>query len=457
MNTIDERSIVYRRSNRTMKSFIGPTLGNDRTPILFALDSDESFVTKSQDEWTSHERAEDTKYVRENSCFTLSVLILTKPSDGIIIDERFKNKQLLLNWLIRVHRCIGFNNTSHIFFAKPKTFARLASQRVHQDDYPIVSIIGYSSLLGESFSIEPLYSIARKLNAKTSLPRLAQTYGFPIPASAVLPMKRITSDELKKFGFPDHTIYVKSDGLGGGSNVCKIASPQDVSKAHNLFPSEDLVLVQQAIGDGAIETITTFLIYPHRVMWINTRAKLVYKNIWYGNVYLPDLAPSPQQMISLLAAAEAVRASGYHSSYGLLVGFDAFLQPDNATIIEMNARWLGSTPSEQVLYRLGLLDKVLAVGIFDTVVAVELEVYKQFCEEHLFQRDTKEVFQLIPLSFSAYNSRKGESLVHFLVIGDFRFFAAEIKKRLPRSFPLLQNTLDIYTRVIDTIEKIKGR
>lgn len=422
---------------------VGPTLGNSKEPILYCLDSDESSAIEPESHFSTHSKAADNEYVQNNVAFTLSVLPTTQPHDRIILDHKFKTMIPLLEWYQQIYRALSFNPTKHIEFAPSKNFAPLAKMIAGGKNITTLSTIGFSYLQEQIFPSQGMLDISRKLNAKTSLPGLSSTYGFPIPPTKVLTFHELSMQSLQSLEFPQKAVYLKINGLGGGYHVKKIHTEKEL-KAFITTHQEKApdVAAQQELPSDFIEREHIFLIYPEEVKYVYSSVQLTAESSWYGNLFEPEFVLHPSQKTALEKAAHAVRREGYAHPKGFLVGFDSLMNDREIAIIEVNARWLGSFPIYRLLTKLGLPRNALIFSSYDYLLEGDISTYQMFSEKHLFSPDIDRSFSFIPLSFSPYLTQQ-KQVICFVVVGELDAFYQEVKNTFsPGSFELLSHSME---------------
>lgn len=425
--------------------FIGPTLGPSHKPVIYSLDSDESSMIAQEQQLTEREKAFDKEYVENNTAYTLSMLSYTKPSDYIILDKNFQNRSELVPWTQKMFAELGIETAEHIQYAEPKKFPELAKKLAAEHSIDTIATIGYSYVLNSYFPVEKYLEISKIINSKTELLGLSEKYKFSIPYSVVTTLSELQQHVPEQFNFPEQALYIKLNGLGGGNNVIRVGTHQELKEALKTLPLDIDVLVQQEVKATCTHGIATYIIYPDRFELTCVRTKMTTGSTWYGNIFSPEIHLSQAQISSLDNAARAVQELGYAAEYGLLVGFDMFFDEKDIFINEINGRYLGSTPSEMLMKRLGILNQRVAVSSFDYVAEDEIEAYMKFVETHLYKKGDTQGYSMIPMSFAAYPSAEGQRIVFFVVLGDFETFAKDVKAVFSdKSFVMLDNSLQVY-------------
>lgn len=430
------------------KYFVGPTLGKAGEPLLYCLDSDESGMICPEDQFTEHAKAADEEYVRNNSAFILAALATTKKDDNFILDGEFKNVPHLLRWQISIYKKLGLQPTQNIHFAPVKTFATLAKTLAQKEKIKTISTIGYSFLMQKFFPIDPILKVSKTVNAKTSLLPLSQKYHFSIPKSVLCKLSELTVAKLKILDFPAKPVYLKIDGLGGGYNVKKITSNDELKHFLGIHKNNSAkVLAQQGVSSDFIETEHIFIIYPTHTKYLYSSTQITKDSAWYGNIFLRNPTLTTTQYTALLNATKALQNEGYAHEKGLLVGFDSLANAKEMYILEINARWLGSLPVERLLRKLGLLNKQTIFSSFDYVTEHDFVKYMEFAENYLYNKLKQTDFSFIPLAFSAYLV-DSTRVVYFVVTGDIKAFAKTLRSIFSKdSFTMLNNSLEFIAHV----------
>lgn len=429
--------------------FVGPTLGDPEEPLLYCLDSDESTMVCPEDQLTEQAKISDEEYVRNNSAFILAALATTKEDDHFILDAEFKNVTHLFQWQVSIYQKLGLTPTPNVYFVSVKNFASFANTLLQKEQLSTVSTIGYSFLMRNAFPIDSMLKVSKKINAKTSLLSLSQKYQFSIPKSILLSLSELKSDKLKALDFPAKPAYLKMDGLGGGYNVKKISSIEELKQFLDNSSNKSLmVLAQQGVPSGFIETEHIFIIYPTQIKHLYSSIQITKNSSWYGNVFLRNPTLTVAQNAALLNASKALQSEGYAHEKGLLVGFDSLANANEMYILEINARWLGSLPVERLLRKLNLLNNQVIFSSFDYIAEQDFVSYMKFSENYLYNNLKQFPFSFIPLSFSAYLVDLTR-VVYFVVIGDVVAFAKTVRSTFSKdSFTMLDNSLEYMSHIL---------
>ena len=433
---------------------VGPTLGNGREPILYCLDSDESSTLEPESSLSPHAKSADEDYIKSNVAFTLSVLPTTQPHDLLILDHTFTTMIPFLQWHQKIYRQLGLNPTHQLHFAPSKKFAPLAQKLATQAHLSTLSTIGFSYLQEQTFPNPEMLEISKKMNAKTSLPELAKMYGFPIPPAKILPWHELSLPSLHSLGFPRQPVYLKIDGLGGGYNVKKICTEQDLTAFMTTHQKKSpLIAAQQELPRDDIEREHIFTLYPDTVEYLYSSIQLTTASSWYGNLFEPNFSLHPSQRDSLEKAAHALRKEGYSHPKGFLAGFDSLMNDRELSIIEINARWLGSLPIYRLLKKLQIPSNRHIFFSYDDLFEEEISLYQAFAEKHLLTPHNIEPFSWIPVSFSPYLTEH-KHIICFIVIGKLEAFQQEVRSIFsPHSF----QRLDLSMEQIDSLGSQKSR
>lgn len=416
----------------------GPFLKRNNKKVLYALEADELTMFVPRGELSDEDRNIEPDYVREMSSFGLSIFPSTDPEDGLILNSEYKNYLPWIDWLRTVHTNLGLNPTDKVYFSKPGSFYEDAKNIVEDlDSYEIVSSTSFSYDLSSYFDISSYLQISQTVNRKTELVRLSKLYGFSIPYS-----QEINSpEELVSLHGVKYPIFLKQDGLGGGAKVFKITNPTEINESK--VPNEKSI-VQTALPESSVEVTTTFLSqYPIPVK-MNHRIALVDSGYTYGSIYHPDFKLDMAQENNLAAASQGIAKEGYISESPLIVGLDSFLLGRDLTIIEVNARWLASTPQNLLLNKLGVLGGGIFTPITDRVAEDEVNMFMHFCEENLYPNNGSP-FAIIPVSFSAYLEADNTRMYSYIVAGSLDSFCQAIRYRFSsRTLPLMSKVVNIY-------------
>lgn len=437
-----------------MSIFFGPTKPlYDRT-MLYALDAEESSMLQPYSALTSSARTEDAQYIRDNSVYTCSVLPSTQPEDVFILDSVYKTQPHLVQWLREVYVRLGVQFSKHVEYASPLRFATKSVELCKErPDLQTVASICYSYNSQAAFPDKQHLTASARVNAKTTLAQLATQYGFTIPRSILTTVAEAAAVYDNELAADQKSVYVKIDGLGGGSNVVRAASRAEVAAIAERYLGTTPCILQRAIDDTHFETIHIYHVSNTAITYDGSRAKMTHDGAWYGNVFDPRIRLNAKQRATLDAAARAIQQEGYAASEPLLVGFDAFMDSEEVLITECNARWLGSTPPEYMLRRLGVYDAVRAVSTIDSVTEHEFPKFMDWVQNHLFNPRNKTVlpYAVLPLGISGYVDNGGR-LVSLIIVGDLHECISALRKTFSdQSFPLMENSNRIYDHVMSKI------
>jgi hypothetical protein len=427
---------------------IGPIVGRDDNPIVYALDSDETYMQKKEDELTDHDKKVNASYVRDNTAFITAIIPSTKPEDIFLLHSEYETQMSFIEWHIDQFRKMGLNPTSNFRFAPAKQVAHYAKDIAQQNNIEIISTISYSYLLVADYDIKDKLEASIRVNSKKTLATIAETYDVSVPKTIAFSKRSITQSDLDSINFSDKGGYIKFDGLGGGNNIIKALTCEDLEKILKdpKWPNEGII--QEVIDDSFIEAASIFKISDFATEYVQTRVSMIMDGVWYGNIFLPKLPISDGQKREMYKIADVVKEIGYTARYDLHACFDGFIKRDEIYFTEINARYVGSNPPGLVLDRLGIMQTHQAVSSFDYIHEDEIEKYKTFCEEYLFIEGKEKLFNIIPLGFSAHTEENNTRLVYYVVIGDFEAFVASVKGVFSeKSFVTAENSLRVYKNV----------
>ena len=438
-----------------MSVIIGPIRPLPSKPMLYALDAEESSMQEPEEELSKEGQAIDEAYIRENSIFAFSMLPSTKPEDFLILDEVYEHQPELLAWFRSVYDKLNVHMTDQVQYATPKHFKRKVVRILaDHSELDVVSTVCYSYNSQDLFPDNTHLLASRHVNAKTALGELSEKYHFSIPKTVLTSVAEAPARFKQEFSNQGQSVYAKVDGLGGGSNVSFVASADIMAGALQNYAPDQACILQEAIGDTYFETIHVYSIANDSIQYDSSRAKMTKDKQWYGNIFDPKIVLTEHQRAMLDAAAYAVQQEGYAAEEPLLVGFDAFMDDTTILITECNARWLGSTPSEYALRRLGIYDSVTATSTIDEVTEDELAAYMSWVEANLFEpgSELERPFALLPLGFSGYVVQ-GKRAVGLIVIGDLRACHADIRQKFSSgSFGLMDNSVAMYGHVTSKLQ-----
>ena len=441
-------------SDLDLNIHVGPIFGQVTQPVLYALDSDESYMQRPKKNWTKRDIEVDEMYAKNNTAFIFSLICTTKPSDCFILPSEFQDikENELLKWHLAMYKKIGLTPTSNFVFSDLKEFARKAGILVRESKYPAVVTTCYSHLTSETFSIPEQLNASKHVNAKEFLLEQAEKLGLSVPKSLIIHSELdIQPDRVATIDFPEHPAFFKASGLGGGNNVVEVTKIDEIFKLVDSGLYDPPYILQKKIDPTYDEIIISCLIFPDRVQLTSNRYKMTDQNIWYGNIFDPKLRIDSSVEKQAVSLAGEARKLGYSDQFGLYFGVDAFHHSTTniAVLTEVNARYLGSTPVELFLSKLALLGNTLVVSMFDYVSESELARYQEFTEKHLYKPNVDNNFSLIPLSFSAFQETDGSRLVYYLILGDIEFFTTVVNQEFSKdSFVMARKAVEKYSHIL---------
>ncbi|MFB9905559.1 hypothetical protein [Allokutzneria oryzae] len=431
---------------------VGPIAPMPGRTTLYALDAEESSVTEPEEKFSDRTVRIDGEYTRSNSAYAISVLPATEKDDIFILDEAYRSQTWLIDWLRKVYRVLGIEFAERIHFATPKNFAATSVPLLEQDSaVAAVSTICYSYNLCKTFPVEQHTRTSGYLNAKTSFPDLAKKYSFDIPKSVVTAVRHLRAVAVSEFGFPTVPVYVKMDGLGGGYNVARVVNDRDLDLVLDSYAADQHCVIQEAVDSSYFETIHLYTLADSGIEYQGSRVKITTDGQWYGNIFLPELRLTERQRRTADAAAYAAWHGGYRAREPLLIGLDGFMNGDELLITEFNARWLGSSPAEYIMKRLGIYNKVAALSVFDYVAEGEVQLFMDWVEKNLYRSGEQPArdFMLLPMGIGGYPEENSSRLVNFIIFGDAHACEKDVRKTFSDdSFTLLNNSVSTLDDVL---------
>lgn len=424
---------------------VGPIAPLVDKAMIYALDAEESSMIQPVEKLTDHAVRLDEEYTRSNCTYSMSVLPATQSKDTFILDDVYRSQPELVDWLRQMYRHVGIEFSNRIQFAKPKQFAPLVAELLREDsEISAVSTICYSYNLGKTFPCMRQVATSRYLNAKTSLPGLSERYSFSIPETTVSTIAQVREVAEREFNFPHVPVYVKMDGLGGGYNVKKLSNNEDVERKLSEYDPSERCIVQSAVESSYFETIHLYALADSSIEYLGSRIKITAAGQWYGNIFLPNLALNDHQRRTVDAAAHGAWEEGYRGPEPLLIGFDAFINDTELLITEFNARWLGSSPAEYIMRRLGIYNKTAAVSMFDYIAENELSRFTTWIEKNIYRPELKprQEFSILPMGVCGYRDAGSSRLANFIILGDAHACERDVRRIFSTaSFKLLRNSI----------------
>ncbi|HSX33329.1 MAG TPA: amino acid adenylation domain-containing protein [Candidatus Saccharimonadales bacterium] len=433
---------------------VGPVTPFIDGPIIYALDSEESSMLGPESDLSPSDIEEDDAYIRENSLYTLSILLTSRPEDYYILDTIYESQAYLIDWLRKLYAPLGVGMSEHVLFAEPKHYAETAKQVLESESgVRAITTICYSYNLAQTFPDSTHLEASRYVNAKTALPLLGQKYNLSVPHTIITTVAQVVEKCKTDFDLDHSSVFAKLDGLGGGFGVFHIQNLDEAEALQQNYPHELRCILQQAVDDSYVETSHLYTIDEAAAKYECSRVKLTANHARYGNIFIPNWQLAPAQQHALDMAAQAVQKEGYRAAKPLLLGMDAFMNGDELLLTEYNARWSGSSAPEFILRRLGLRQKVMSIGVIDTIREDELKTCMQWLEAHMYNPETAEnaPFSVLPLGFSGY-VEEGTRLISYIVIGDFHAFKQAARETLNEaSLPLLDRTAELFDTIMNKL------
>lgn len=381
--------------------------------------------------------------------YAMSVIPMARPFDTVVLDERFLDFSSFFDAHIQLYNRTGLPICKNIFFAKTDDLYATAMKKSRDDG--IVSSVCFSYELHRHFPIENEISISKKANSKEHFVKLSEEYGFSTPKTFVFSKKEIADRRFSFSGnFADDTFFVKSDGLGGGYNVKKVHSPEELSSFVEGYGEDRKFILQEIIDASSFdEYAIDFIVKEKSYEPFNLRKKLVYNNQWFGNVYLEDASLTPSQEENLNKCMQSLQDLGYRSKWGNVCSIDFFQNAEKQYITEANGRWSGGFPIAALLKRMNLEGKARVVSFIDKISQEEQKKYIDFVSKYLVstEDDFENIdFKLLSISFCPA-AQDGSLYVWLLVFGNYQNFWKLTREIFSReSFetaPIVASTLAI--------------
>ena len=126
------------------------------------------------------------------------------------------------------------------------------------------------------------------------------------------------------------------------------------------------------------------------------------------------------------------RDQGHVAAEGVNCGVDYFIDGDDVTVTEINARWTGGLFPAEFLRRLAIAQP--AVAFFDVIPFDAMAALQQFQRQHLYQPGSPRDFAYVPMGFTPFRLPvEGVDcfFVWQVVVGDFGQFVAACDGAMP--------------------------
>jgi hypothetical protein len=403
---------------------IGPFHQDSNRAYLYCMIGDEPLMFKRQNELNRYQRRHVSSMRFDILPWSMSFLPISRPDDEIFLDSLFLDSKDFLQWHQDIYTKWELDLTRNIHFAHPDKIYRRALDACKEPRLTTTTCLSYA--VNDCCDVSKELAASQRANSKIELVHRAKEAGFRIPHSVILKKADLQLSRLSEhFNFPNTELLLKTDGLGGGSNVRTFSAVDDCREFTGDFEPEALFVIQEKLDRKVYtEFITDFTVYPDRIDTLATRMKLTSGNRWFGNIYSPRFVPDCKQMENLWKCITNVQSLGYHSTAGFVCGIDYFQSKNDHVITEVNARWTGGLPVQILLARLGLANQ-LVYSHLDQLSAIHLEKYRRFVEKHLYMPNTSMPqegrFKILPIAFSPQFT-DGSTYIWIAVAGDYGAF-----------------------------------
>ncbi len=359
--------------------------------------------------------------------FAMCFIAVSRSDDEVFLDELFLEKEELFNWHLHIYSSLNMQTSNRLRFMEPDEIYEKAidSRKKHQK----ISSACFSYDVNDCVDIENQLAISKMVNSKIDLVESARKAQFQIPRSVIFSREQLSEKGIQEsFDFPNEGLVIKSDGLGGGFNVCRIETFDDCREFIERYPAGTMFVLQSEIDPCHHgEFIADYLVKPESVELLNLRLKLTTEDKWFGNVYSPKFA-AWQDLPDLERCINDVRARGYCSEDGYICGVDFFSpnnDPNTQLITDINARWTGGLPVALLIKKLGLEHRTVYSHL-DEILEGDLPRYRKLIEAHLLSEQRvdespSKQFELFPVSFSP-QIENGKFYVWLIVTGNYTAF-----------------------------------
>ncbi|MBX9693182.1 MAG: hypothetical protein K2Z81_12410, partial [Cyanobacteria bacterium] len=362
---------------------IGPYYPGTTAPsLLYCMIGDEPLMFQRLEELSPHQQAHHASMRFNILPFAMCFLAISRSEDELFLDKSFLEMEEFFDWHRGIYSRLNLETTSKLNFLEPDSIYPQALATCTENQK--VASVCFSYEIDKFTSIEPLLAISKAVNSKIDLIERSIIADFKTPKSIILSREQLTESNIQKhFDFPNQGLLIKSDGLGGGFNVCRIETIDDCKEFIENYPPETPFVVQSEIDPCHHgEFIADYLVTSASVKLLNIRLKLTTGDKWFGNVYSPSFV-SGDELTDLERCVEDVRARGYHSTEGYICGIDFFRPIDKSQtqlITDINARWTGGLPVAILIEKLGLQDRIVYSHL-DEVFEDDLPSYRELVEK----------------------------------------------------------------------------
>ena len=377
---------------------------------------------------------------RENQILTcalqLALIGLGKASDQVALAREFQDEpwQQLLEHYRMLFSGMGLGTVSsdNLQYHDLDSFYEALAARNH--DVDLINLYMVSGGNGVLHQDNEALTVSRNVNSKVHFAAHAPAAGIPVPETSVFSKAAIDGGEADGF-FAAHPegLMVKLLGLAGARNVFQAISVQDCKDQIAEFPAQSPVLLQEILDTGRWREMTVDLtITPESVDISNVRQILFAGGKWVGNFISPELPLTPAHQATLERVGAYARDQGHVAAEGVNCGVDYFIDGDDVTVTEINARWTGGLFPAEFLRRLAIAQP--AVAFFDVIPFDAMAALQQFQRQHLYQPGSPRDFAYVPMGFTPFRMPVADVDCFFVwqvVVGDFGQFVAACDGAMP--------------------------
>lgn len=404
---------------------------------------DEPLMFQRLEELSPHQRQHHENMRFNILPFAMCFVAISRPNDEVFLDSLFLEKEDLFDWHRQIYSGLSLKTSRRLHFLDPdQIYGQALGARTGEQK---VASVCFSYEIEKNADIERLLAISKAVNSKIDLVKRSRQAAFQTPESMILSGEQLTEASIHRyFDLPERGLLIKSDGLGGGFNVCRVKTFDDITEFIGNYPPDTLFVIQNEIDPRRYaEFIADYLVKTQSAELLNIRLKLTAGDRWFGNVYSPAFMRGKEELIDLTRCIEDVREHGYYSDEGYICGIDFFRAKEELQtqlVTDINARWTGGLPVAVLIRKLGLENHIVYSHL-DEVLEEEWPRYKKLVEEHLLPaqgiRDSLAgEFEIFPVSFSP-KVEQGKFYVWLMITGDYAAFVEKKSGRLSReSLPL---------------------
>lgn len=405
----------------------GPFTPDQDASVYYAFYADDCLLFFNEEELTPRQRADHQDNIALTAMLQVALTYMGQGKDHVALHDKFKEQPwaALLSFYQNIFAEL-FTDVVPLdhyhYFPNQKFYEAVAQTKLPTDLLGLYMVSGSNLALHQSHEA---WSLSQKVNSKMHFSATAPAAGLPVPATLVCTKQDLGNAETTQF-FAQHNnqVMIKILGLAGARNVTAVTSLTEAQAYIEEFePDLDLVLQQQLDTREFTEMTVDLKVSDTDIRITNVRKILFADGLWVGNYISDRLTLSDAQRDVCLTVGEYVRELGHSSAEGYNCGIDFFVNGDDITLIEINARWTGGLFPAHLIKRLNAQHEH-SVAFIDILNVAQLPQYQQFLLDNL-HGSADGSFRLIPMGFSPFvQDMSGEQRIYVwqVVIGDYERF-----------------------------------